>query len=151
MNTRRIALPLLLAVVLAGAAPVATSMAHPHGGCTDEGFRKCPGGYGHGHGFHMGMRSGLSPEQQEKYKAIVNEYSGKMAPLEDQIFVKRQELRALQNAATPNVDSVRAQATELRNLYRQLHTLHAEMSQKLESEAGLPGCPGGGMRKGEKK
>ena len=116
----------------------------------DEGFRNCPDDYrhGHGHGFHRGMHSGLTPEQQEKYKAIVNEYSGKMAPLEDQIFVKRQELRALQNAATPNVDNVRAQATELRNLYRQLHTLHAEMSQKLESEAGLPGCPDGGMRKG---
>ena len=62
----------------------------------------------------------------------MDEYAKRMDPLQDQIFVKRQELRALRNATNPDVKAVRETATELTKLNNQLGALHDEMAQRLK-------------------
>lgn len=104
----------------------------------------CPGmGWGHrghhGHGF--GYRA-MSPEQRAAFDKIVNEYSPRMEPLRDQIFVKRQELRALRNASNPDVKLVRQTAEELVKLHNQMADLHDEMMDKISKEVGHPDGPG---------
>lgn len=39
----------------------------------------------------------------QKYYAIVADFAKQMEPVKDQMFIKRQELRALQNAANPDL------------------------------------------------
>ena len=159
MNIRRTLLPILFAALLVGAMPASQSFARPHG--NPQGYMggdcgDCPGwgyhmgkgygqgngygpgqGYGHGcepcMGYGPGMRD-MTPELREKHAAIIDEYAGKMDALEDQIFVMKQTLRAMQNADNPDVEKVRAQATELRALQRQMRDLHREMAQKLASD-----------------
>ena len=76
----------------------------------------------------------MTPEQRQKMEAAFAQYAEKIQPLEDQLFVKKQELRALQNAPQPDVNAVGAKAAEIVKLRRQLDTLHREMAK----EAGLP-------------
>ncbi|WP_165065944.1 periplasmic heavy metal sensor [Desulfovibrio sp. ZJ200] len=137
MKSPRFILTALLAAALAGGVLTATdSMARPH--FTDSGYGcyGCPGGYGPGYGWNG--NSGLTSEQQEKYTKIVQDYARRMEPIQDQIFVKRQELRALRNATNPDVKTVRETATELTKLNKQLGDLHDEMAQRIEKEVGRP-------------
>ena len=76
----------------------------------------------------------MTPEQRQKMQAVFAKYAEKMHPLEDQLFVKKQELQALQNASQPDVNAVGAKASEIVKLRRELDTLHREMAK----EAGLP-------------
>ena len=135
MRSSRFILPALLSAALTGGALVTDSMARSHYS-PDSGYgcEGCPGGYGYG----WNRGAALSPEQQEKYTKIVDEYAKRMDPLQDQIFVKRQELRALRNATNPDVKAVRETATELTKLNNQLGALHDEMAQRLEKEVGEP-------------
>lgn len=106
----------------------------------------CPGmGWGHGrHGYGFGYRA-MSPEQRAAVDKIINEYSPRLEPLRDQIFVKRQELRALRNAGNPDVKQVRQAAEELVKLHNQMADLHDEMMEKISKEVGFPdGRPGNG-------
>lgn len=104
----------------------------------------CPGmGWGHGHhGYGFGYRA-MSPEQRAAVDKIVNEYSPRLEPLRDQIFVKRQELRALRNASSPDVKLVRQTAEELVKLHNQMADLHDEMMEKISREVGFPDGPAG--------
>ena len=87
MRSSRFILPALLAAALTGGILVTDSMARSHYS-PDSGYgcEGCPGGYGQG----WNRGAALSPEQQEKYTKIVDEYAKRMDPLQDQIFVKRQ-------------------------------------------------------------
>ncbi|WP_165176948.1 periplasmic heavy metal sensor [Desulfovibrio sp. ZJ369] len=141
MKSPRFILTALLAAALTGGVLTATdSMARPH--FTDPGYGcyGCPGGYGPGYGWNG--NSGLTSEQQEKYTKIVQDYARRMEPIQDQIFVKRQELRALRNATNPDVKTVRETATELTKLNKQLGDLHDEMAQRIEKEVGRPAGAG---------
>ena len=92
-----------------------------------------------GHGMHGMMgRGAFTPEQQQKYDAIVADFAKQMEPVKDQMFIKRQELRALQNAANPDIAAVRATATEMLQLRKQLGQLHETMTQRIEKEVGKP-------------
>lgn len=147
MKNFRLLLPVLAALALT-VSTASPGLARHSDSSVMRPCVECPECFGHrGHGFHMGKRPKLNAEQQKKYDAIVEEYSKKMDPLRDQAFVKRQELRALQNAANPNLEAVRKTATELRSLQQQLRELHLEMSQKLRTEVGKPKCPRGKMAK----
>ena len=92
----------------------------------------------------------MTPEQRQKMEAAFTKYAEKMQPLEDQLFVKKQELKALQNAPQPDVNAVGAKAQEIVKLRRELDTLRREMAK----EAGLPvpawGGPCGGPGFGPK-
>ena len=74
----------------------------------------------------------------QKYDAIVADFAKQMEPVKDQMFIKRQELRALQNAANPDIAAVRATATEMLQLRKQLGQLHETMTQRIEKEVGKP-------------
>lgn len=144
MNSRKLILSTLLAAAMMGSAIGGAAIAAPRhempreaqemGGADDfgpgEGMRGMPCG---------GMA--LSPEQQQKYEAILDEYSKKMEPVKDQLFIKRQELRALQNAADPDIPAVRTAASELLQLRKQLGQMHEEMRQRLQKEVGKPDVP----------
>lgn len=73
-------------------------------------------------------------DQWAAKEKIFAKYAEKMQPLEDQIFVKRSELRAMQNASQPDLKAVSAKAEEIVKLRRELEKLHKEMAK----EAGLP-------------
>ena len=164
-------IPVLMAVLAGGSLMTTESFAGPHHGGPRHGdgygpgydgrgpgmgpcyggpgydgpdFRGgCPGmGWGHkghhGHGFYRAM----SPEQQAAFDKIVDDFSPRMEPLRDQIFVKRQELRALRNASNPDVKLVRQTAEELVKLHNQMADLHDEMMDKIAKEVGFPDRPG---------
>ncbi len=137
MKSSRFILTALLAAALTGGVMTATaSMARPHFPDSGYGCYGCPGGYGPGYGWNG--NSGLTSEQQNKYTKIVQDYAKRMDSIQDQIFVKRQELRALRNATNPDVKTVRETATELTKLNKQLDDLHDEMAQRIEKEVGTP-------------
>ena len=76
----------------------------------------------------------MTPEQRQKMEAAYAKYEGKLQALEDQIFVKHQELRALHNASQPDVKAVGAKANEIVKLRHELADVRREMAK----EAGLP-------------
>ena len=88
----------------------------------------------------------MTPEEREKMEAVFAKYAEKKQPLEDKIYVKKHELRALENAPQPDVKAVGAKAEEIIKLRRELDKMHREMAK----EAGLPmpawGGPCGGPR-----
>ena len=142
MKSKNIAIAAILAATLMGGAITAYSQPGPAGDMP-EGMREmggcmgempCPGMQGHG----MMVRGAYTPEQQKKYDAIVAEFVKQMEPIKDQMFIKRQELRALQNASNPDIAAVRATATELLQLRKQLGQMHETMTQRLEKEVGKP-------------
>ena len=94
MVSSRFILSALLAAALTGGALVTDSMARSRDNSFDDSYscEGCPGGYGPGYGWNR--NAALSPEQQDKYTKIVSEYAKRMDPIQDQIFIKRQELRA---------------------------------------------------------
>ena len=145
MKSKNIAIAAILAATLMGSAITVYSQPAPAGdmpegmrdmgGC--QGEMPCPGMQGHGMHGMMG-RGAYTPEQQQKYDAIVADFAKQMEPVKDQMFIKRQELRALQNAANPDIAAVRATATELLQLRKQLGQLHDTMTQRIEKEVGKP-------------
>jgi len=145
MKSKNIAIATILAATLMGSAITAYSQPAPAGdmpegmremgGC--QGEMPCPGMQGHGMHGMMG-RGAFTPEQQQKYDAIVADFAKQMEPVKDQMFIKRQELRALQNAANPDIAAVRATATEMLQLRKQLGQLHETMTQRIEKEVGTP-------------
>ena len=149
MKPSRILLPALFAATIMGGALAGSTEARPHHngmgygyGC-DGGYDAdygCNGGYGYGRGHWggYGYGRGLSPEQRARYSALIDEYAPKMRPVRDQIFVKRQELSALRNAASPDMKAVRATAEELVKLQNQMADLHRELGARLEKEVGAP-------------
>lgn len=82
----------------------------------------------------------MTPEEREKMEAVFAKYGEKMQPLEDQLYVKKHELRALENAPQPDVKAVGAKAEEIIKLRRELDKMHREMAK----EAGLPAPAWGG-------
>ena len=145
MKSKNIAIAAILAATLMGSAITVYSQPAPAGdmpegmremgGC--QGEMPCPGMQGHGMHGMMG-RGAYTPEQQQKYDAIVADFAKQMEPVKDQMFIKRQELRALQNAANPDIAAVRATATEMLQLKKQLGQLHETMTQRIEKEVGKP-------------
>ena len=145
MKSKNIAIAAILAATLMGSAITAYSQPAPAGdmpegmremgGC--QGEMPCPGMQGHGMHGMMG-RGAYTPEQMQKYDAIVADFAKQMEPVKDQMFIKRQELRALQNAANPDIAAVRATATEMLQLRKQLCQLHETMTQRIEKEVGKP-------------
>ena len=160
---KKLMIPVLMAALAGGTFFAADSFAGPHHGgprhgdgygygpcyggpgygpgCDGPAFRGgCPGmGWGHRghHGYGFGYRA-MSPEQRAAFDKIIDEYSPRMEPLRDQIFVKRQELRALRNASNPDVQQVRQTAEELVKLHNQMADLHDEMMDKISKEVGAP-------------
>lgn len=161
MKTSKFFVPALLAVTLVGGASFATiAYSAPHGGghganmsadATGDGMGSCPGmmtdgrgnhrgqGYhGGGMGYHMEQAyTSLSPEKRTQFDTMLQDLRTKMTPLRDALYVKKQELHALQNAANPDVNAVSKTATEITNLRNKMRTEHENFVQKVEKELGI--------------
>ena len=83
-----------------------------------------------------GVQASVQGTAQENLFA---EHIEKIQRLENQLFVKHQELRALQNASQPNVGAVAAKAQEIGGLRNNLDKLR----QETVAGAGAP-CPSWG-------
>lgn len=85
----------------------------------------------------------LNDEQQAKVNALMTESEAKVRPLHDQLFVKNQELQALQNASSPDMKAVNAKAMEINDLREQIRKERAGLGKKLDTTLGLkPGTHG---------
>ena len=125
MNTSRVMIPALLAAALIGGTMTSDAFAGPHHRGQGNGYGPCygygdggcwEGGWGHhGHARGWGYRA-MSDAQRAKFDKIMEEFAPRMEQLRDSIYVKRQELRALENATNPDVKAVREAATEMARL-----------------------------------
>lgn len=145
MKTSRMMIPALLAATLIGGTMASDAFAGPHHRGQGNGYGPCyngegcwEGGWGHhGHARGWGYRA-MSDEQRAKFDNILKEFSPRMEELRDNIFVKQQELRALQNATSPDVNAVRAAAADLTRLRNEMADLHDALGDKLAAEVGVP-------------
>lgn len=165
MKTSKFFVPALLAATLVGGATFATSaFSAPHGGghgghmaseatsgdnmggmsggmggCAgmSEGGRGYHGGQG-GMGYHMGQAyNALTPEKRAQFDTMLQDLRTKMTPLRDDLYVKKQELRALQNATSPDVNAVSKTATEINNLRNKMRAEHEKFVEKVEKDLGI--------------
>jgi len=138
---------IMVGVALLGWA--ASSMAGPGGGW---GRGQGPGmgmGMGYGANPYTSAYLGLTPEQTAQIQAMREAHYKEIAPLQEQMFSKRQELRLLWSAASPDQGKIAAKQKEITELQAQLqqmstqHQLEArkiltpEQQQKLT--ASIPG------------
>ena len=146
MNTSRVMIPALLAAALIGGTMTSDAFAGPHHRGQGNGYGPCygygdggcwEGGWGHhGHARGWGYRA-MSDAQRAKFDKIMEEFAPRMEQLRDSIYVKRQELRALENATNPDVKAVREAATEMARLRNEMADLHDALGDKLAAEVGV--------------
>ncbi|MBQ7585822.1 MAG: periplasmic heavy metal sensor, partial [Desulfovibrionaceae bacterium] len=88
----------------------------------------------------------LTPEQRAKYYAIKQEFAPKFQNLRDQLFVKKNVLKALTNSSQTDLGKVEALSQEIVKLQAAKRELHKAMADRLEKECGLkkpmPPIPG---------
>ena len=149
MPSKKYLLVPALAAALLGAGTFGTvTSAHAHGYCDGPG-----GGYGHHRGYQQGYnapatyqdergnyRAGeptnLTPKQRKAYTRLMDKFNAKADPLRDQMFVKRSQLRALENSTNADQAAVEKTAREFLDLRNQLRDLHDKLVQDME-KAGL--------------
>ena len=146
MKTSRVMIPALLAAALIGGTMTSDAFAGPHHRGQGNGYGPCygygdggcwEGGWGHhGHARGWGYRA-MSDAQRAKFDKIMEEFAPRMEQLRDSIYVKRQELRALENATNPDVKAVREAATEMTRLRNEMADLHDALGDKLAAEVGV--------------
>lgn len=116
------------------------------GGCMGDGpgyHRGMGGCMGDGAGYHRGMGAGyrdMTPEKRAQYDTMMQEYHAKVVPMGENLYVKNQELRALQNAATPDVSAVSKKATEISELRSKVRAEKDAFMTKMEAEFGFTGA-----------
>jgi len=71
--------------------------------------------YGNMGGMHRGMGQGnnFDAKDMAKHDVIIEKFQDKVRPLREQLFVKSQELQALQNATNPDVDDVKKVSNDI--------------------------------------
>ena len=106
-----------------------------HGNCPYYGERGDYRGYHH-RGWNKGYAANLSPEQRKTYDKLVDDFNAKAEPLRDQMFIKRAELRALENSTNASKAEVDKTAREFLDLRNQMRDLHDKLVQDME-KAGL--------------
>ncbi len=120
---------------------------------SDAQARGCP--YSGGHGKYM---SEMTDEQRSAVNKIMDDSAKVTTPIKEKMFVKKQELEALQNAATPDVSLVTKVSNELVELRRALREERDKLGAELDKALGLEpgthkfsnyGHGGDGMGKGK--
>ncbi len=122
MRKYKMIVPALALTLLAGNMIVAN----------DAEARGCP--YSGGHGKYM---QEMSDEQRTKVQNLLDASDKVTTPLKEKMFVKKQELEALQNAATPDVSLVTKASNELVELRRQLREEKDKLGAELDKALGL--------------
>ena len=109
--------------------------AAPNGPCADQQGAPCikaPAPQGICPGQDAGFR--LSAESSARYEKIVKEYIEPMRKLKDELFVKKAQLKALENATDPDMKAVTETASAVVILRNKLSALHSEMEQRIMKE-----------------
>ena len=116
-----------LALGLALLALAATSNAGPWGG--GPGMGPGRGGWGPGMGMGYGMNPymatqlGLTPEQTAQLQAMREALFKELAPLQESLFSKGQELRLLWASPTPDQGQIAAKQKEITQLQSQIQEM----------------------------
>jgi Spy/CpxP family protein refolding chaperone len=84
------------------------------------------------------MRHPLSPEARKQARAIAEEMRAKFEQINGALFVKRHQLRALENAANPDVKAVGECATEIVQLRQERRVLRKELRERMFKEVFEP-------------
>ncbi len=124
------AIPTLALVLLAGSAFAVTS-AHAKG-CPM--MASCPMMQGH---MQSEAKSTITDAQRKEARMLVEKAQSTISPLKQQLFVKNQELQALQNAATPDVSAVSKKATEIVELQQKLMNEKKALGDAIDKALGL--------------
>jgi zinc resistance-associated protein len=154
---------LALGLALLGVA--ATSNAGPWGGGPGMGPGRGGGGPGMGMGYgmnpYMATQLGLTPEQTSQLQSMRDEHFKVVAPLQESLFSKRQELRLMWASPTPDPGQIATKQKEITQLQGQIQemgtayqlevrkVLTPEQQEKFASFMGGRGFgPGQGMGPG---
>ena len=134
--------PLLLAL-LCGAFLYATpSYALPEGGCVQAGTGPCENAMrGPMHGCPEFTRQNITPEQREKYAALLQEFEPKMRAIREQLFVKETVLDALKHAVQPDVVKIEQTAMDIVQLRNAKRELRIALAERAEKECGIKRGP----------
>ncbi len=128
-------IPAVAFILLAGGA-LGVSQAQAYG---------CP--HMSGHGGHYEKNVNITDEQRQQARALVEKAQESMGVLKQQLFIKHEELRALQNAATPDVSAVSKKATEITQLQNKLTDERKALGVAIDKALGLePGTHGFGHK-----
>ena len=119
-----------LAVVLALTLTSNFSQAHPAGQAPCIDAMPCPG-------FDGKMPQKITDEQRAKYYAICKEFEPKLRELNDQLFVKKNELEALKHAVQPDVAAVRATAQDIVTLRNEKRAVEQAKEDSIAKECGI--------------
>lgn len=154
MKSSKIILPILLAATMVGTAAYSTNVAAMDGKMGGCGMM---GGSEMGPMMpHMGMgaippgmvkhvKGQLKPEQVAPFDAALKDYSKKIEPTQLALFVKHEELKALQHATNPDVKAVSKTATELAQLFSKLKSEREAFEDKITKDFGIKDLHGGMM------
>ncbi len=115
-------------------------MSQQHG-CPKMQAPHMKGQKGHG-GMHGNMHgnaseSTITDAQRQEARALVEKAQEKLMPLKQQLFVKHQELEALQGAATPDVAAVSQKAQEIVTLQQSIADERKALGQAIDKVLGL--------------
>lgn len=154
MKSSKIILPILLAATMVGTTAYSTTAAAMDGKMGGCGMM---GGSEMGPMMpHMGMgaippgmvkhvKGQLKPEQVAPFDAALKDYSKKIEPTQLALFVKHEELKALQHATNPDVKAVSKTATELAQLFSKLKSEREAFEDKITKDFGIKDLHGGMM------
>ena len=102
-----------------------------------------------GHGGPAAQEAVLAPEKQALFRTIMDESEARLVPLQEQMFAKRLELKALaQNPNTPR-ETITALSQEMATLKTQIRNEMKSRNDRIEKEVGLV-RPGHGAKMGGK-
>ena len=164
MKSSKIILPILLAATMIGTAAYTTQAAGMDGKMGMGGCGMMGGSEMGPMMPHMGMgaippgmvkhiKGQLKPEQMAQFDAALKDYSKKLDPLQQALFVKHEELKALQHASNPDVKAVSKTATELVQLFSKVKSEREAFEDKIIKDFGIKDLHGdmmGGMMGGMK-
>ena len=139
---------IISAAALLVLAFAATAMAGPgHGRGMGRGFGSCWS--------NSGAVNQLTPEQQQKYAAIMDDYANKVRPLQQQMWTVHTELRVLAQNPNTKPEDLTSRVQTLSKLREQMFDARKALSDRLEKELGIKGfgygpgnCGGPGMGRG---
>ncbi|MBQ7456226.1 MAG: periplasmic heavy metal sensor [Desulfovibrio sp.] len=126
----------LVALTLCSVSFVGAYPMHNEAPCQGQGM-PCPGFHGQGQGQGYGPCQSITAEQRAKYYALMDEYEPRLRELKDQLFIKKQELEALKKANQPDVNQVRAVATEIVKLQNAKRDLQKVINNRIAKECGI--------------
>lgn len=103
--------------------------------------------YGHGRrggdGFHYTL-SQLSPEKQQAFDKITQEYQDKAFSLRQDVWAKRAELQALSGNSNVDPKRISTLVNDIKNLHTKLYEMRKTYADRVENEVGI-GFPGRGF------